>query len=80
MFNKIILIEIQLVIKNIKNKFGDTNKNYLNLQNILKDKILSMKQIKNITIWRKATIKCCANIAVEMTGDRNSYVGVNYVS
>jgi hypothetical protein len=79
MFNKIILIEIQLVIKNIKNKFGDTNKNYLNLQNILKDKILSMKQIKNITIWCKAT-KGCANIAVEMTGDRNSYVGVNYVS
>ena len=32
--NKIILFENQLVIKNIKNKFGDINKKYLHLQNI----------------------------------------------
>jgi len=31
---KIILFENQLVIKNIKNKFGDTIKKYLHLQNI----------------------------------------------
>jgi hypothetical protein len=79
MSNKIILFENQLVMKNIKNKFGDTIKKYLHLQNI-KLKKLSVKQIINITIWRKATIKGCVNIAVEMTGDRKSYVGVKDVS
>lgn len=80
MRNKIILIDIQLVIKNIKNKFGDINKKYLNLQNI-KLKKLSVKQITNITIWRKATIKgCTTNTNVEMAGDRDSYVGVKDVS
>lgn len=77
---KIILFENQIVVKNIKNKFGDTNKKYLNLQNI-KLKKLSVKQITNITIWRKATIKgCTTNTNVEMAGDRGSYVGVKDVS
>lgn len=43
---KIILFENQLVIRNIKNKFGDTIKKYLHLQNIKLKKTFSETNYK----------------------------------
>lgn len=75
---KIILFENQIVIKNIKNKFGDTNKKYLNLQNI-KLKKLSVKQVINIQNWRMAAIKGCTVVSISAViteKGRNDYAKI----